>query len=211
MGQVVRLQGRTVPEMMLLVDTGVWSLAFRRDQDSGAPQVSALRDALEGDEIVVTTGLVLQELLQGFAGPRAQGHHRAFGRPAPPRPGPARCIDAAQLRNSCRRAGVQVGTIDALLALFRRADRAERASAVHHARRGVVAWDVVGPEQVVPAMHAVWSRCPLIAVFLALICCCVRPVAAKNRRIAPQALTKQLFYEMIRMKLLFHSPLPHEH
>ena len=36
------------------------------------PQVSALRNALEGDQMVVTTGLVLQELLQGFAGSRAR-------------------------------------------------------------------------------------------------------------------------------------------
>lgn len=58
--------------MMLLVDTSVWSLAFRRDQESTVPQVSALRNALEGDDMVVTTGLVLQELLQGFSGPRAR-------------------------------------------------------------------------------------------------------------------------------------------
>ena len=58
--------------MTLLVDTSVWSLALRRDQDATDAQVSALREALEGEEIVVTTGLVLQELLQGFAGPRAR-------------------------------------------------------------------------------------------------------------------------------------------
>jgi hypothetical protein len=32
----------------LLVDTGVWSLAFRRDQDSLTPQVAALQAALDG-------------------------------------------------------------------------------------------------------------------------------------------------------------------
>jgi predicted nucleic acid-binding protein len=66
--------------MTLLVDTSVWSLAFRRDRKSTVPQVSALRNALEGDDMVVTTGLVLQELLQGFAGPRAQGPDRAICR-----------------------------------------------------------------------------------------------------------------------------------
>ena len=104
--------------MMLLVDTSVWSLALRRDPPmSAAPQVRALRDALEGNEIVVTTGLVLQELLQGFAGPRArQDIIDRFA--ALPLLGPDRQdhIDAAALRNRCRRAGVQVGTIDALLA-----------------------------------------------------------------------------------------------
>ena len=103
--------------MTLLVDTSVWSLALRRDQNSALPQVSALRDALEGEEIVVTTGLVLQELLQGFAGPRARKDIiERFA--ALPLLGPDRQdhIDAAELRNRCRRAGIQVGTIDALLA-----------------------------------------------------------------------------------------------
>jgi predicted nucleic acid-binding protein len=103
--------------MTLLVDTSVWSLAFRRDQDAAASQVRALRDALEGAELVVTTGLVLQELLQGFAGPRARKDLiERFA--ALPLIGPDRQdhIAAAELRNTCRRAGVQVGTIDALLA-----------------------------------------------------------------------------------------------
>ena len=103
--------------MTLLVDTSVWSLALRRDAVPAAPQVRALRTALEGEEIVVTTGLVLQELLQGFAGPRARKDIiDRFA--ALPLLGPDRQdhIDAAELRNSCRRAGIQVGTIDALLA-----------------------------------------------------------------------------------------------
>lgn len=103
--------------MTLLVDASVWSLAFRRDQKSPLPQVSALRDALEGDDIVVTTGLVLQELLQGFAGPRARRdlieRFAALPLIAPDRQDH---IDAADLRNTCRRAGIQLGTIDALLA-----------------------------------------------------------------------------------------------
>jgi len=65
----------------------------------------------------VTTGLVLQELLQGFTGPRARKDLiERFA--ALPLVGPDRQdhIDAADLRNACRRAGVQLGTIDALLA-----------------------------------------------------------------------------------------------
>ena len=63
--------------MTLFVDTSVWSLAFRRDSDSSSAEVLALRQALEGGDTVVTTGLILQELLQGFSGPRAsKGHHR---------------------------------------------------------------------------------------------------------------------------------------
>ena len=57
--------------MTLLVDTSVWSLALRRDVEVEEPEVQALKDALAGADIVVTTGLVLQELLQGFAGAKA--------------------------------------------------------------------------------------------------------------------------------------------
>ena len=103
--------------MTLFVDTSVWSLALRRDQVSAVPQVVALRDALEGAETVVTTGLILQELLQGFSGPRARKDiiERFAALPiiAPQRQDH---IDAAELRNTCRRAGIQAGTIDALLA-----------------------------------------------------------------------------------------------
>ena len=102
--------------MTLLVDTSVWSLALRRDASTSAPEVLALREALLGGEIVVTTGLVLQELLQGFAGPkdRAQIIERFAALPWL-QPDRDDHIAAAELRNLCRRAGVQIGTIDALL------------------------------------------------------------------------------------------------
>ena len=103
--------------MTLFVDTSVWSLALRRDQDAAVPQLTALRAALDGDDIVVTTGLVLQELLQGFAGPKARSdiieRFAALPIVVPDR---QNHIDAAALRNTCRRAGVQLGTIDALIA-----------------------------------------------------------------------------------------------
>lgn len=103
--------------MTLFVDTSVWSLAFRRDQVSTAPQVRVLRDALEGGETIVVTGLVLQELLQGFAGPKARrdiiDRFAALPLLAPDR---MDHIDAAELRNRCRRAGLQIGTIDAVIA-----------------------------------------------------------------------------------------------
>ena len=103
--------------MTLLVDTSVWSLAFRRDADSASPEVAALRSALEGGESVVITGLILQELLQGFSGPRARRNIiDRFG--ALPHLSPDRQdhVDAAGLHTQCRRSGVQIGTIDALLA-----------------------------------------------------------------------------------------------
>ena len=103
--------------MTLFVDTSVWSLAFRRDQPANSPQVYALRRALEAGETVVATGLILQELLQGFAGPHARkdiiDRFAALPFLTPDRQDH---IDAAELRNRCRRAGVQVGTVDAVLA-----------------------------------------------------------------------------------------------
>ena len=103
--------------MKLFVDTSVWSLAFRRDAPSAAPEVAALSDALAGGDIVLSTGVVLQELLQGFAGPKARDailqRFSALPLLIPER---SDHIEAAELRNGCRRAGIQVGTIDALLA-----------------------------------------------------------------------------------------------
>jgi predicted nucleic acid-binding protein len=101
----------------LFVDTSVWSLAFRRDVVSSAAEVTALRQALEGGDILVTTGLVFQELLQGFAGPRARkGIVERFTALPFLNPDRQDHIDAAELRNRCRRAGLQIGTIDALIA-----------------------------------------------------------------------------------------------
>jgi len=101
----------------LLVDTCVWSMALRRDAPPDLPEVRALGDALASGELVVTTGPILQEILQGFSGPRAReailGRFRALPFLTPDR---SDHIDAAALRNRCRRNGIQIGTIDALLA-----------------------------------------------------------------------------------------------
>jgi predicted nucleic acid-binding protein len=101
----------------LFVDTSVWSLALRRDAPEAVPQVSFLTDALGAGETILTTGLVLQELLQGFAGPKARAQIlERFSAVPLLTPDRDDHIQAATLRNVCRRAGVQVGTIDALIA-----------------------------------------------------------------------------------------------
>jgi len=101
----------------LFVDTSVWSLALRRDATSAEPEVQALKDALLGADVVVTTGLVLQELLQGFSGPKASAQIvERFAALPLLQPDRDDHIAAAELRNMCRRAGVQVGTVDAVLA-----------------------------------------------------------------------------------------------
>lgn len=103
--------------MSLFVDTSVWSLALRRDSLSSSTEVRTLVQAIEIGETILTTGLVLQELLQGFSGPKAReqilDRFSAIPLLAPDRDDH---IEAAELRNRCRRAGIQVGTIDALLA-----------------------------------------------------------------------------------------------
>ena len=103
--------------MSLFVDTSVWSLLLRRDRPADNPEVRVLARALETGERVVTTGLVLQELLQGFAGPKARDQivERFSALPllVPDRQDH---VAAAELRTLCRKRGVQLGTIDVLLA-----------------------------------------------------------------------------------------------
>jgi predicted nucleic acid-binding protein len=100
-----------------MVDTSVWSLALRRDGLADEPEVQALVQALGGSAVVVTTGLVLQELLQGFAGPKAgPAIVERFSALALIQPDRDDHIAAAELRNTCRRAGVQLATVDALIA-----------------------------------------------------------------------------------------------
>src|SRR4051812_21413383 len=117
MGRDLRLQSGTPAQVSLFVDTSVWSLALRRDLPVRGAEVGMLFQALDGGETVLTTGLVLQELLQGFAGPKSRDRiveqFSALPLIAPDREDH---IQAASLKNQCRRAGVQIGTIDAVLA-----------------------------------------------------------------------------------------------
>lgn len=117
MGSGLPVQVGALARLSLFVDTSVWSLALRRDAPPDVPEVGALLQALETGEPVLTTGLVLQELLQGFSGPKAQSaileRFSALPLLLPDRQDH---VEAARLRNACRRGGLQVGTIDALLA-----------------------------------------------------------------------------------------------
>jgi predicted nucleic acid-binding protein len=103
--------------LSLFVDTSIWSLALRRDAPASNQEIKVLVQAIESGETLLTTGLVLQELLQGFSGPKSRDQilDRFSSVPllVPDRDDHVR---AAELRNRCRRNGVQVGTIDALLA-----------------------------------------------------------------------------------------------
>jgi predicted nucleic acid-binding protein len=101
----------------LFVDTSVWSLAVRRDAPPRSAEVGFLGTALETRETIFTTGLVLQELLQGFRGPKARDAIvERFSLLPFLVPDRQDHINAADLHGACRRKGIQVGTIDALLA-----------------------------------------------------------------------------------------------
>ena len=103
--------------MTLFVDTSVWSQALRRDAPPDIPEVDRLRDALSDGEPIQSTGIVLQELLQGYRGPTARSQIiERFAAIDMIAPTVADHVAAASLRNECRRHGVQVGTVDALLA-----------------------------------------------------------------------------------------------
>lgn len=90
---------------------------MRRDLSEGHPSVDFLAEALRHEGSIFTTGLILQEILQGFSGPKAR--EQILDRFTPlPLIVPQRedHTAAADLRNDCRRRGIQIGTIDALLA-----------------------------------------------------------------------------------------------
>jgi predicted nucleic acid-binding protein len=80
-------------------------------------EVRALRGALAGGEIVATTGVILQELLQGVVPERARTQiTEMFAALEYLTPSREDHVAAAGLCNTLRSAGVQVGTIDSLIA-----------------------------------------------------------------------------------------------
>ncbi len=103
--------------MTLLVDTSVWSLAFRRDSPPDDPEVVQLATALAGTEDVVTTGIIQLKLLQGFIPARVQQTlEERFAAMTLVEPRREDYVAAARLGRRCREAGVQLGTVDSLIA-----------------------------------------------------------------------------------------------
>lgn len=103
--------------MNLLIDTSVWSLALRRDKQPATAEVSRLKVALDSGEEIFSTGIILQELLQGFNGPKFReqivSHFAALPFIIPDNEDH---LFAAEMHTACRRRGIQAGTIDFLLA-----------------------------------------------------------------------------------------------
>lgn len=103
--------------MRILVDTSVWSMALRRKQNSANEAADKLRSLIDGGEQIFLLGVILQEILSGIADKalfdRLADYLAAFplvelGREA--------YVAAAELRNKCRKNGIQAGTIDFLIA-----------------------------------------------------------------------------------------------
>jgi hypothetical protein len=102
--------------------------------------------------------LVVQELLQGFAGSRDRA--RLLERlSALTFIHPVRDdhVAAAEVRNACRRKGVQVGTIDALLATGNRVPAASNQSSHRHQPK-VQPFDSIASSIVRTAARSRWPR-----------------------------------------------------
>ncbi len=104
---------------MIVVDTCVWSLAFRRQKkiEILSPEVQALIQLIEQDAPICMLGIVLQELLSGLKEETqlmkmqklvsgfpiilaTKKHH----------------VDAAKLSNACRKIGIATSATDCLIA-----------------------------------------------------------------------------------------------
>jgi len=103
--------------MNVLVDTSVWSFALRRDAPPDSKATQALTRSIQRQDILFSTGIILQELLQGFRGPKHRTSIIEYFSELPLIvPNVTDHIDAAVLQTTCHRRGIHVGTIDALLA-----------------------------------------------------------------------------------------------
>lgn len=106
--------------MKVLVDTCVWSLAIRRNHKPGSlplPAVTALHDLLLSDNLVVTTPIIVQELLQGSlpTNTRKQVESQLLSIPMLTADIDTH-VEAAHLQLMCKQKGVALGTVDSLIA-----------------------------------------------------------------------------------------------
>ena len=103
--------------MKVLVDTSVWSLALCRRKPSPAPEAALLAKIIAGEGEVFVTGLIVQEILRSASGIETFNRLERLLRPFPClQPEREDHVAAAHYGNRCRDKGVQLGTIDALLA-----------------------------------------------------------------------------------------------
>jgi hypothetical protein len=101
----------------ILVDSSVWSLAFRRAGPSDHPVVRNLQVLLEDQQIIVLVGIVLLEVLQGFRDNQTFDRYERALQPFPLLDlSRSDYLAAASIRRRCRTKGVSVSTTDAVVA-----------------------------------------------------------------------------------------------
>lgn len=104
---------------MIIVDTSVWSLAFRRRTRLGdEPKVvTLLRRMIKDDQPLAIPGIVFQELLTGVRDiPQAkklQGILEGFPLVLATK---EHHVEAAKISTACRKGGVAAATVDCLIA-----------------------------------------------------------------------------------------------
>jgi hypothetical protein len=105
---------------LIAVDTSVLSLALRRRGKRELGEHSAVvrfRRAIQEGEALVVPGICLQEVLSGVRTPEQFERLAASLAPLPVLlAARAHHLVAARIANTCRRAGVAVGAVDALIA-----------------------------------------------------------------------------------------------
>jgi predicted nucleic acid-binding protein len=125
---------------VILVDTSILSLAFRRRTKSSAeaPQARTLRRLIAEDLPVVVPGVVLQELLSGVKTSvefeYLQGLMDGFPLLLATR---EHHITAAKISNACRQAGIAASTLDCLIAAMTIAAKSQLLTADEDFRRMV--------------------------------------------------------------------------
>lgn len=104
---------------MIVIDTSVLSLAFRRRTKPGPelPVVRVFRRLVEEDQPVVIPGIVLQEVLSGV---RAEDDFARLldilgGFPIAAA-SKAHHVAAAKISNACRQSGISASAVDCLIA-----------------------------------------------------------------------------------------------
>lgn len=103
--------------MRVLVDTSVWSLAFRKGGPADHRAVEKLDALLEGRAQLVLVGVILQEILQAY---RTRSVVRKVASRLAPFPllalDRAEYEEAASLHRACAARGIAATTLDCLIA-----------------------------------------------------------------------------------------------
>lgn len=103
--------------MKVIIDTSIWSLALRRHTDIQNTEVEVLKKMIIGGESIFLLGIILQEILQGIKRPQDFIRLKEYLDPFPLiEIAREHYIKAAELMNHLSRNGIQVSTIDSLIA-----------------------------------------------------------------------------------------------